>query len=385
MAVSTKRKNVSKSKSKTSSKSNKVSRSRKHLIKSRKSVTKTRKMRGGGGEKVKWHKKIRDLFSKKKTANSGHSLSKSQNNTEKEDFLKKIIELRKKNHEKRTEAKKKENEYLATLNMNKRIQYESEKARNPYLNSYMSKINKSVSASEELRKLDEELYNKFAIGDKNAAKLEISEQYPEIAKNLGIVIPKKNEVFTATQPNKFMLKRLAIEAEQGKLTNEQEEAIPNETEKPPINETNSEMPEGKKTIKFKINFLNLKEGNYKHYNLIDNQTKYKISVRYNYDTNKTFPEKQLNSIRIDKPGKIIGAGHGAEVPENITMHLVNTYNRVGIDVKTTLENKDEIDVEIELDTQPFTVHYIKLNKMILKPSDELDKDYFTQKFKVVNN
>jgi len=47
MAVSTKRKNVSKSKSKTSSKSNKVSRSRKHLIKSRKSRTKTRKMRGG--------------------------------------------------------------------------------------------------------------------------------------------------------------------------------------------------------------------------------------------------------------------------------------------------------------------------------------------------
>ena len=161
--------------------------------------------------------------------------------------------------------------------------------------------------------------------------------------------------------------------------------IPNETEKPPINETNSEMTEGKKTIKFKINFLNLEEGQYKHYNLIDNQTKYKILIRYNYDTNKTFPEKQLNSIRIDKPGKIIGAGHGAEVPENITMHLVNTYNRDGINVKTTLENKDEIDVEIELDTQPFTVHHIKLNEMILKPSDELDKDNFTQKFKVVNN
>ena len=159
--------------------------------------------------------------------------------------------------------------------------------------------------------------------------------------------------------------------------------IPNEIEKPPINETNSEMTEGKKTIKFKINFLNLEEGKYIHCNLIDNQTNYKISVRYNYDTHKTFPEKQLNSIRIDKPGNIIGAGHGAEVPENITMHLVNTYNRDGINVNTTLENKDEIDVEIELDTQPFTVHHIKLNEMILKPSDELDKDYFTQKFKVV--
>jgi len=151
---------------------------------------------------VKWHKKIRDLFSKKKTANSGHSLSKSQNNTEKEDFLKRINKLRINNSKKRNEAKQNENEYLATLNMNKRIQYESEKARNPYLNSYMSKISKSVSASEELRKLDEELYNKFAIGDKNAAKLEISEKYPEIAKKLGIVIPKKNEVFTATQQNK---------------------------------------------------------------------------------------------------------------------------------------------------------------------------------------
>jgi hypothetical protein len=47
MTVSTKRKNVSKSKSKTSSKSNKGSSSRKNLIKSRKSGMKTRKMRGG--------------------------------------------------------------------------------------------------------------------------------------------------------------------------------------------------------------------------------------------------------------------------------------------------------------------------------------------------
>ena len=47
MAVSTKRKNVSKSKSKTLSKSNKGSSSKKSLIKSRKSGNKTRKMRGG--------------------------------------------------------------------------------------------------------------------------------------------------------------------------------------------------------------------------------------------------------------------------------------------------------------------------------------------------
>lgn len=174
---------------------------------------------------MKWHEKIRGLFSKKKTANSGHSLSKSKTNPEEEDFLKKINELRERNHEKRTEAKQKENEYLATLNMKERIQYESEKARNPYLNKYMYKFSNSVSAIEELRKLDKELHNEFAIGDKNATKLKISEKYPEIAKKLGIVIPKKNEVFTATQPNNFMLKRLAIEAEQGKLTNKQEEEM----------------------------------------------------------------------------------------------------------------------------------------------------------------
>ena len=45
--MATKRRNVSKSKTKSSSKSNKVSSSRKHLIKSRKSGSKTRKMRGG--------------------------------------------------------------------------------------------------------------------------------------------------------------------------------------------------------------------------------------------------------------------------------------------------------------------------------------------------
>jgi len=160
--------------------------------------------------------------------------------------------------------------------------------------------------------------------------------------------------------------------------------IPNEIEKPPINETNSEMTKEKKTIKFKINFLNLEKGNSKHYNLIDNQTKYKILVIYNYDTNETFPEKELSSIRIDKPGKI-GAGHGAEGPENRTMHLVNKHNISNINVIRTLENKDEIDVEIELDTQSFTVNHIKLNEMILKPSDKLDEVYFTQKFKVVNN
>lgn len=44
MAVSTKRRNVSNSRSKSLSKSNKDSCSRKHLIKSRKSGTKTRKM-----------------------------------------------------------------------------------------------------------------------------------------------------------------------------------------------------------------------------------------------------------------------------------------------------------------------------------------------------
>jgi hypothetical protein len=47
MAVSTKRRNVSKSKSNSLSKSNKGSSSRKHLNKSRKSGSKTRKMRGG--------------------------------------------------------------------------------------------------------------------------------------------------------------------------------------------------------------------------------------------------------------------------------------------------------------------------------------------------
>jgi len=221
----TKRRNISKSKSKTLTKSNKVSRSRKHLIKSKKSDEKTRKMRGGGGEKVKWHEKIRGLFSKKKKANSGDSLSKSKKNTEEEAFLNQINKLRKRYHEKRTEAIQKEKEYLATLTMKEGIQYESEKARNPYLNNYMSKFSKSVRAIDELRNLDEELYNKFAIGDKNVAKLEIFEKYPEIAKKLGIVIPKKNEVFTETQPNNLMLKRLAIEAEQGKLTNEQEEEM----------------------------------------------------------------------------------------------------------------------------------------------------------------
>jgi len=61
MAVSTKRKNVSKSKSKTSSKSNKRYSSRKHLIKSRKSGTKTRKMRGGT---PKWMKALKNKFSR---------------------------------------------------------------------------------------------------------------------------------------------------------------------------------------------------------------------------------------------------------------------------------------------------------------------------------
>jgi hypothetical protein len=209
---------------------------------------------------------------------------------------------------------------------------------------------------------------------------------PKWIKNLGKKIAKPKEVVEIpNETKKPPINETNSEMTEGKniaITKKVVE-IPNEIEKPPINETNSEMTEGKKTIKFKINFLNLEEGKYIHCNLIDNQTNYKISVRYNYDTHKTFPEKQLNSIRIDKPGNIIGAGHGAEVPENITMHLVNTYNRDGINVNTTLENKDEIDVEIELDTQPFTVHHIKLNEMILKPSDELDKDYFTQKFKVV--
>ena len=67
--MATKRKNVSKSKSKTLSKSNKVSSSRKHLIKSRKSGTKTRKMRGGvKGER--WSKvknKVSSWIGKKKS------------------------------------------------------------------------------------------------------------------------------------------------------------------------------------------------------------------------------------------------------------------------------------------------------------------------------
>jgi len=61
MAVLTKRKNVSKSKSKTSSKFNKRSSSRKQLIKSRKSGTKTRKMRGGA---PKWMKAVKNKFSR---------------------------------------------------------------------------------------------------------------------------------------------------------------------------------------------------------------------------------------------------------------------------------------------------------------------------------
>jgi hypothetical protein len=69
MTVSTKRKNISKSKSKTSSKSksktssksNKGSSSRKHLIKSRKSGIKTRKMRGGNRLNVYSFKVIGDV------------------------------------------------------------------------------------------------------------------------------------------------------------------------------------------------------------------------------------------------------------------------------------------------------------------------------------
>ena len=60
--MATKRRNVSKSKSKTLSKSNKSSSSRKHLIKSRKSGTKTRKMRGG--VKVPIWSKFKGLFSR---------------------------------------------------------------------------------------------------------------------------------------------------------------------------------------------------------------------------------------------------------------------------------------------------------------------------------
>jgi len=65
MTVSTKRKNVSKSKSKTSSKSNKGSRSRKHLIKSRKSGMKTRKMRGGARAASRASRAKKDENSKK--------------------------------------------------------------------------------------------------------------------------------------------------------------------------------------------------------------------------------------------------------------------------------------------------------------------------------
>jgi serine/threonine protein kinase len=67
--MTTKRRNVSKSKSKTLSKSNKVSSSRKHLIKSRKNRLKTKKIKGG-------------MFSFFKKTSSPEPLPKEPNSTE---------------------------------------------------------------------------------------------------------------------------------------------------------------------------------------------------------------------------------------------------------------------------------------------------------------
>ena len=64
--MATKRRNMSKLKSKSLSKSKKVYSSRKHLITFRKSGTKTRKMRGGGSEVSKY---VEPVLTEIKSAN----------------------------------------------------------------------------------------------------------------------------------------------------------------------------------------------------------------------------------------------------------------------------------------------------------------------------
>jgi len=80
MVVSTKNRNVSRSKSNTFSKSNKVSRSRKQLIKYRKSGMKTRKMRGGGNHRfdeivIKPNDNLKELKRLEKLLHSSNDLN----------------------------------------------------------------------------------------------------------------------------------------------------------------------------------------------------------------------------------------------------------------------------------------------------------------------